>query len=66
MRWRWCVDTMPLMDHGGRPPSGEAESFETALADFKQAFTQWHASLPPDLWRENLEHKRAGAERWRR
>ena len=22
--WRWGVDVMPLMEHGGRPPSGQA------------------------------------------
>ena len=22
--WHWGVDTMPLMNHGGRPPSGQA------------------------------------------
>jgi hypothetical protein len=56
---------MPLMDHGGRPPSGDAESFEAALSDFKLAFTHWLAGVPVDLWHKNLEHKRAGQARWR-
>jgi hypothetical protein len=31
----------------------------------KEAFTQWLAGVPDDQWSENLEHKRAGQERWR-
>jgi hypothetical protein len=31
---------MPLMDHGGRPPSGDAWSFEAALQAFKTAFLE--------------------------
>jgi hypothetical protein len=67
--WHWAVDIMPLMDHGGRPPSGDIEppgSFEDALKAFKEAFTQWRAGIPDDLWRESLEHKRADQEHWRR
>jgi hypothetical protein len=41
--WRWGVDVMPLMDHGGRPPDGDAESFPEALAAFKAAFAACHA-----------------------
>jgi hypothetical protein len=26
--WHWGVDTMPLMDRGGRTPRGDADSFE--------------------------------------
>jgi hypothetical protein len=63
--WTRGVDVMPLMSHGGRTPSGEAESFEGALKDFKLAFTHWLAGVAPDVWQENLEHKRAGAERWK-
>jgi hypothetical protein len=67
--WHWGVDVMPLMDHGGGVPSGDIEppgGFEDALKAFKEAFTQWRAGVPDDTWRENLEHKRAGQERWRR
>jgi hypothetical protein len=28
--WSWGIDTMPLMSHGGRPPTGEARSFAQA------------------------------------
>jgi len=38
-----------LMDHGGRP-TGDADTFEAALADFKRAFTAWHAQIAPELW----------------
>jgi hypothetical protein len=52
------IDIRPLMDHDGdiEPPGG----FEDALKAFKDAFTR-----PADVWRENLEDKRAGAERWK-
>ena len=56
---------MPLMSHGGRTPSDEAESFDGALKDFRLAFTHWLDGVAPDVWQENLEHKRAGAERWK-
>ena len=46
--WHWCVDTVPLMDHGGNPPSGETDNFEDALAAFKAAFATWYATGPPD------------------
>ena len=51
--WHWGVDTMPLMDHGGRPSSGHVESFEAAMEAFKTAFTKWHSELSPGLWEEN-------------
>jgi len=44
------------------PPGG----FEGALKAFREAFTRWRAGVPDDQWRENLEHKRAGQERWRK
>ena len=59
----WGVDIMPLMGHRGRPPSGDIEppgGFDDALKAFKDAFTRWHATVPADVWRENLEHKRTG------
>ena len=40
---------------------------DAALApgpEFANSFTRWFANVPVDQWRENLEHKRAGAERW--
>jgi hypothetical protein len=43
---------MRLIDHGGRPPSGNAGSFESALRKFKLAFTNWHAELPPGCGRK--------------
>jgi hypothetical protein len=61
--WHWGVDTMPLMDHGGRPPSGDAETFETALAAFKDGFARWHAGVDPALWKRNRDYKAAG-DRW--
>lgn len=36
--WAWGIDSMPMMDHGGRPPSGEARSFERAKKLFQEAF----------------------------
>ena len=36
--WRWAVDTMPLMTHGGRPPSGQALTLDDAKTAFRQAF----------------------------
>jgi len=56
--WRWGVDVMPLMDHGGHVPTGEAWSRETALAAFREAFFKWlndHA----DDWPENRDYKKA-------
>ena len=54
--WSWGVDTMPLMSHGGRPPSGEAETFEAALAAFKTAFVKWHGVLPAEQWMRTIEY----------
>jgi len=65
-RWHWDVDVMPLMDHGGHVPSGDADSFEDALRDFKVAFAKWHAALAPGLWEKNRDHLKARAERWRK
>jgi hypothetical protein len=61
--WHWGIDTMPLI--AGRTPDGDTDSFEAALKAFKAAFTAWLEKVPPDKWRENLEHKRASAERWK-
>ena len=55
--WHWGVDTMPLMDHGGRPPSGDTWSREAALQAFRAAFFPWvndHA----DDWPRNRDHIR--------
>ena len=56
---------MTLMSHGGRTPSGDTDTFEAALRAFRKAFMKWHATVPPGVWAENLEHKRAGAARWK-
>jgi hypothetical protein len=61
--WSWGIDTMPLMSHGGRPPTGEARSFAQAKKMFRQAFKEWKASLPPGQLEENLIYKRAAASR---
>jgi hypothetical protein len=53
--WHWGVDIMPLMDHGGRPPLGDADSFPAALDAFRSAFTLWHQSLAPSLWEKNRD-----------
>jgi hypothetical protein len=56
--WSWAIDTMPMMSHGGRPPSGEAQSFEQAKTLFEEAFEKWRAGLPPGQFEENLIYKR--------
>jgi hypothetical protein len=63
--WHWGVDTMPLMSHGGRPPSGDADTFEEALVAFKAAFTKWHAGIDPKLWTKNVDYIEYCANRWR-
>jgi hypothetical protein len=63
--WHWGVDIMPLMDHGGRPPSGDAETFETGLAAFRGAFQEWLSRIPVEVWELNRDHIRAG-DRWRK
>jgi hypothetical protein len=56
--WSWGIDTMPAMSHGGRPPMGEAASFELAKTAFRDAFEKWKATLPPGQFEENLIYKR--------
>ena len=58
--WRWGVDTMPLMDQGGRPPSGETWSREAALQAFKAAFLKWVNGLHPGDWQRNRDHIKTG------
>ena len=60
--WHWGIDTMPLMDHGGRPPRGDADTFAEALQAFKSAFLLWHGALPPGL-RERTREYMAGLSR---
>jgi hypothetical protein len=36
---------MPLMDRGGRPPNGDAETFEAAREVFKVAFLEWQKGI---------------------
>jgi hypothetical protein len=45
---------MPLMGHGGRPPTGEARSFEQAKRLFQEGFEKWSTSLPAGQLEENL------------
>ena len=56
--WRWGVDVMPLMDHGGRPPTGEAVSRDAALTAFREAFFRWLENHADD-WPENRDYKKA-------
>jgi hypothetical protein len=45
--WQWGVDTMPLMHHGGRPPSGQALTLADAQAAFgRRSSTGWTNSNP--------------------
>jgi hypothetical protein len=60
--WHWGIGILPLMSYGGRPPEGNADNFEAALVQFKVEFAEWHATIPPDTWRENLDYMRRGAE----
>ena len=56
--WHWGVDTMPLMDRGGRVPSGDTWSREAALQAFREAFFRWldkHA----DAWPSNRDYMKA-------
>ena len=56
--WHWGVSTKPLMDNGGDPPSGEADSFEDALAAFEAAFATWYATVPPDPMSEKSKPRK--------
>ena len=56
--WRWGVDTMPLMTHGGRPPSGQALTLDDAKAAFRHAFFIWLDDLAPGVWERNRDYKR--------
>ena len=58
--WYWGVDTMPLMDHGGRPPSGQTLTLDDAKAAFRQAFPSWLDDLPPVVWERNRDYKKRG------
>ena len=63
--WHWSVDTLPLMDHGGRPPSGDSWSREGALRAFKAAFIRWvndHADEWPSN-RDRIQASQAGRTR---
>ena len=63
--WHWAVDTMPLMDYGGRPPSGDTWSREGALRAFKAAFIRWvndHADEWPSN-RDRIQASQAGRTR---
>ena len=56
--WHWGLDTMPVMKHGGDPPSGEADSFEDALAALKAAFATSSATEPPDPMDEKNKRRK--------
>ena len=55
--WHWGLD-MPVMEHGGDPPSGEADSFEDALAALKAAFATSFATEPPDPMGEKNKRRK--------
>ena len=57
--WRWGVDTMPLMGHGGRVPSGEVTTREEALQAFREAFLKWVNDLHPGDWQRNWDYIKA-------
>jgi hypothetical protein len=56
--WRWGVDTMPLLDHGGRPPSGQTLTLADAQAAFREAFLNWLDGLKPGEWERNRDYKK--------
>ena len=56
--WGWGVDTMPLMDHGGRPPSGQALTLDDAKAAFRHALFIWLDGLKPGVWERNRDYKK--------
>ena len=56
--WHWGVDTMPLMDHGGRPPAGQALTLDDAKAALRQAFFSWLDDLAPGVWERNRDYKK--------
>jgi len=56
--WHWGIDTMPMMDHGGRPPIGDAAKFAAALAAFKAAFCAGMPACPPTLGRRTASTSR--------
>lgn len=56
--WQWGVDTMPLMHHGGRPPSGQALTLADAQAAFRQAFFSWLDDLESGVWERNRDYKK--------
>jgi hypothetical protein len=60
--WHWGVDIMPLMDHGGHPPEGDAWSRDAALQAFKAAFMQWLNDLHPGDWQRNRDYIKASTQ----
>jgi hypothetical protein len=56
--WTWGVDTMPLMHHGGRPPSGQALTLADAQAASREAFLNWLDDLEPGDWERNRDYKK--------
>ena len=56
--WTWGIDTMPLMDHGGRPLSGQQLTLADAQAAFREAFFNWLDDLEPEVWESNRDYKK--------
>ena len=56
--WRWSVDMMPLLDQGGRPPSGQALTRADAQAAFREAFLNWLDGLKPGEWERNRDYNK--------
>jgi hypothetical protein len=54
------------MDHRGRPSSGDAGTFQQALAAFGGAFQEWIARIPVEVWQLNRIQIAVGAARWRK
>jgi hypothetical protein len=56
--WRWGVDTMPLMAHGGHLPSGDAWSRQDALKAFRKAFLKG-VNEHADEWPRSRDYMKA-------
>ena len=56
--WSWGIDTMPLMDHGGRPLSGQQLTLADAQAAFREAFFNRLDDLEPEVWESNRDYKK--------
>jgi len=52
------------MDHGGRPPTDDAETFPATLLAFKEALLRWQTGVPAELWKKNRDYIKA-CDRWK-